>query len=415
VSSAFPLHAFAALFVWASFTQAAAGQAPNRIRWEYDGGFVKQSRLWAEKAENVTYHFIETARNSVYVELFDPTRQYFVRLYPDKLLLRGGTGSAKKIPKFARVHEGAWSDKHRVKWEYDGGFLEVEKTTPKTTPWVETNIQGPYIFEVAKETPAYVELFDRQRDYTIRLYADQMQIYGGNDTVEHKFPKFTKIYAGRWTPGARRGRLSVVVDVSDAPETAKWAAAAKRLCEIWHPIVFDRLYPGRRPPTRTIKIIFKGPSMKGLAYTTAQNSTITISADWIKKHPDDFGMVIHELTHVVQNYPAHKVDNPFWVQEGMADYCRYYEYEPEKPVPINWQLTYKDGYAIASAFLDWIQRNKAPNIIEQLNTRLQVGEYTHGLFDDYAHEPLKQLWNDFVAEERPAEIAPKRKSRTKGK
>ena len=31
--------------------------------------------------------------------------------------------------------------------------------------------------------------------------------------------------------------------------------------------------------------------------------TIHVSADWIKKHPDDFGLVIHEMTHVIQHYP----------------------------------------------------------------------------------------------------------------
>jgi len=33
-------------------------------------------------------------------------------------------------------------------------------------------------------------------------------------------------------------------------------------------------------------------------------ATIQISVDWITKHPDDFGLVIHELTHVIQNYPS---------------------------------------------------------------------------------------------------------------
>ena len=115
--SAIRLPAFAALAVYAISAQSAVGQTPERTRWEYESGFVQQSHLWLEKTGNLTYHFIETARNSVYVELFDPTRQYFLRLYPDKLLLRGGGGSAKKIPKFARAYDGAWKDNRRVEWE----------------------------------------------------------------------------------------------------------------------------------------------------------------------------------------------------------------------------------------------------------------------------------------------------------
>ncbi len=95
------------------------------------------------------------------------------------------------------------------------------------------------------------------RDYTVRLYAGELQIRGGNTSVPARFADFTRLYAGHWVPGERRGRLAVLVDTSDAPETAKWAEAAKQLCEIWHPIIFDRLYPGNRAPARTIKMIFK--------------------------------------------------------------------------------------------------------------------------------------------------------------
>ncbi len=242
------------------------------------------------------------------------------------------------------------------------------------------------LFTETRQTEGYVELFDRQRDYTVHLDADGLRIRGGNNRMPTHYAEFTRLYAGHWVPGERRGRLTVSIDTSDAPETAKWAEAAKQLCEIWYPITFERLYPGSRVPARTIKMIYKGPSMKGLAYTEMSLNRITISADWITKHPDDFGMAIHELTHVVQTYPASKRDNPSWVVEGIADYFRYYEFEPEKPVPVNWQKTYRDGYAIASAFLDWLQRTRNPRIIEKLNARLRIGEYTDELIGDLAGE-----------------------------
>jgi hypothetical protein len=198
--------------------------------------------------------------------------------------------------------------------------------------------------------------------------------------------------------------------VRDAPEVAAWAAEAKKLCETWHDIIFERLNPTGTPPGRTVTIVFKGPSMRGIAYTHAPESTITMSAAWVKKHPDDLGMVIHELTHVVQNYPRSKSSNPFWVVEGIADYVRYYEFEPERRTPIDWNKTYRDGYGIASALLDWIERTRDPHLMEKLNARLALGEYTDGLFADCTGVPLAQLWEEFLAAQRPkrAEGKPRR-------
>ena len=380
----------------------ADAQTADRSRWEYNSGSIARSRSWIEETEKETHAFVETARNPVFVELFDPARDYTVRLYADKLLLRGGRGSAKRFVKFTRIYRGGWKgNDRRLGWEYERGSFRIDQPAAKSPTWIEKNLDGRQFFSQSKQTGDFVELSDSARDYTVRLYAGELQIRGGNTSVPARFADFTWLYAGHWVTGERRGRLAVFVDTSDAPETAKWAEAAKQLCEIWHPIIFDRLYPGSRAPARTIKMIFKGPSMKGLAFTEASQSKITISADWITKHPDDFGMVIHELTHVVQNYPRSKKSNPFWVVEGMADYVRYYDYEPEKPVPADWKKTYRDGYAIASAFLDWIQRKHNARIIEKLNARLAIGEYTDDLFADYAGAPLEQLWTQFLASERP--------------
>jgi len=400
------LTALAALFVFGLIRASVPAQTADRTRWEYDGGSIKRSLTWVERTGKNRHTFIETARNAVYVELFDPSRDYVTRLYADKALIRGGNGTARKIPKFARIYGGSWQDRDtRRAWEYERGAFRAQKSSAQPAVWIEKNSDGMHLFSEVSRTGDFVELRDRSRDYTIRMYGDQLQIRGGNGTVPARFAEFTRIYAGHWAPDAKPSRLAVIVDVQDAPEVAEWAGRAKELCEIWHPIIFERLYPIGRPPARTITIIFKGPSMKGIAYTKAPESTITISADWVKKHPDDVGMVIHELTHVVQNYPRSKSSNPFWVVEGMADYVRYYEFEPEKRVPINWKKTYRDGYAIGSAFLDWLQRTRDSHIIEKLNARLAIGEYTDELFPNFAGAPLDRLWTEFLAAEKPNRAA----------
>jgi hypothetical protein len=391
-----------ALIVLVFAPSLARAQALGRTRWEYDGGSFRRTLSWIEETGKGKHAFVETARNPVFVELLDPSRDYTVRLYADKLLLRGGKGPARKFAKFSRIYGGSWSDSQaRLKWEYASGFFRAQKATAKPAAWVERNFDGLHLFFEANRSADFVELKDRSRDYTVRLSNDQLKISGGNKTAPERFVEFTRISAGHWARPPRMAPPEVVVDIRDAPEVAAWAERAKRLCEEWYAIIFDLLNPVGRPPSRSISIVFKGPSMKGIAYTKAPEREITVSADWVKKHPDDVGMVIHELTHVVQNYPRSKSSNPFWVVEGIADYVRYYEFEPEKRTPIDWKKTYRDGYGIASAFLDWIQRTRDPHIIEKLNARLAIGEYTDELFADYAGAPLEQLWAEFLTAERP--------------
>jgi hypothetical protein len=105
----------------------------------------------------------------------------------------------------------------------------------------------------------------------------------------------------------------VVVDTRDFPESKAWAEAAKSVVENWFtPLCQMLATDGRDPITRvksgrafrvprTITLIFK-PTLEVPAYCVG--STITINGAWITSHPEDLGMVVHELTHVIQQYPG---------------------------------------------------------------------------------------------------------------
>ncbi len=104
----------------------ADAQTADRLRWEYNGGSI--ARSWIEETEKETHAFVETARNPVFVELFDPARDYTVRLYDDKLLLRGGRGSARRFAKFTRIYRGGWKgNDRRLGWEYEGGSFRIDQ------------------------------------------------------------------------------------------------------------------------------------------------------------------------------------------------------------------------------------------------------------------------------------------------
>ena len=387
------------------------GRADNRDprqRWEYAAGSVRRSLTWIEQTDKTTHTFFEVTRNSVFVELIDPLRRFCIRLYPDKVLLRGG----KKYPKFKRLADGAWSDPtRRLDWQSSTSTFHAQKGDPESSGdspagpvWVERNLDGIFVFHEIKRTNEFVELRDPERDYTIRLSANDLKIQGGNEKVRKQFPNVTRIYSGHWARPHKAAIPKVVLDVKAAPEAAQWAAGAKRVVEIWYAILYEVMYPAGHAPPRTITIHFKDPT-KFLAYTIASQNDITISAKWVKDHPDDIGMVIHELTHILQNYPASKGENIFWIQEGIANYVRYYEFEPEKPFGLNKKNTYRDGYGMAATFLDWIERTYGPHVVEKLNARLAIGAYNEGLFENYTRETLADLWTAF----KPT-LQPKRKS-----
>jgi hypothetical protein len=146
-------------------------------------------------------------------------------------------------------------------------------------------------------------------------------------------------------------------------------------------------------PPDTVKLLFK-KDMEGVAFTSG--TTITIAADWVKKHPDDFGMVIHELTHVVQSYPENGAS---WLVEGIADHMRFFHFEPKTKLdpPRNAKASYRDGYQTTAQFLAWIERHHDKEIVRKLNAALRRGRYRDELFKRHTKRSLDQLWADFIA------------------
>jgi len=192
--------------------------------------------------------------------------------------------------------------------------------------------------------------------------------------------------------------LIITLDTSQAPEMAKWAAEAKSRCEKFYPMLASLLgTPNFRQPL-SVKMTFK--SEPGVAGTVGTN--IIGSAEWFKEHPDDYGALIHELCHVVQAYGDKKV--PGWVTEGIADYVRWFKFEPAKSRPHVDPDTakYTDGYQTTAAFFDWIVRMKDKSFVQHLNAAARNGKYSDDLFREYAHKPLDELWKEYVDSLKPA-------------
>lgn len=185
--------------------------------------------------------------------------------------------------------------------------------------------------------------------------------------------------------------LVVLVDVNDAPEAEAWAKASAEYAIKWYPALEKALASEGFTPSREFRLVFK--PVDGVASTTG--NVITINSDWIRKHPDDRGMVAHELVHVIQHYRR----GEGWLTEGIADYLRYYVVEPgSKQAGFDAKRqTYKGGYQPAAAMLNWIEKTKGPGVISKLNQAMRKGKYSGELFKELTGGTPDEVWELFKA------------------
>lgn len=182
------------------------------------------------------------------------------------------------------------------------------------------------------------------------------------------------------------------IDVSQAPESREWAEKAKALCEEWWPKVAEALASEGWKAPKEVLLHFD-PTYPGVAATSG--AKIRISTEWIKKRPDDFGMVIHEMTHVVQAYPR---GGPGWVTEGVADWIRYVFYEKRPLIPKGKRKgSYKDAYWTAASFLGWVADQHDPKLISKLNASMRSGKWSDGIWKELTGKELDALWAAYTA------------------
>lgn len=185
--------------------------------------------------------------------------------------------------------------------------------------------------------------------------------------------------------------IKVSLDTSETPELKDWADKAKKLVEEWHPKIAEQLASEGYTPPDEVAIVFK-KNMRGVAGTSGNK--IAVSAKWVTDHPDDFGMIIHEYTHVVQSYPKY---DPVWLVEGIADYIRYHVMEPDRAPRFDARRQkYSDGYGVTAAFLAWAQQKYDEKLVTKLSAALRETKYKPELWQEYTGKSVDDLWQEFV-------------------
>ncbi len=209
------------------------------------------------------------------------------------------------------------------------------------------------------------------------------------------------LLAAARSPGeVKTGKYEIVFDTSETPELRPWVDAALRpVCQKWYPRIVAMLPSEGYTAPRRFTVTFR-KEMKGVAYTTG--TRIVCAADWFGKNlkGEAAGAVVHEMVHVVQQYRQVKGGNrnPGWLVEGMADYIRWFKYEPPslRPRPNPERAKYTDSYRTTAAFLDYVTENCDKDLVKKLNAAMREGKYAPELWKTYTGKTVDELWADYV-------------------
>lgn len=203
--------------------------------------------------------------------------------------------------------------------------------------------------------------------------------------------------------------LNWTLDTSRTPELKQWAETKlKPAVNQWYPVWVDCLASnGFAAPTHfTITI----KPMDGVAATSGTD--VEVSESWIKgqiAQPGNWneavGSVIHELVHVVQQYGNDKprtAATPIWLMEGIADYFRWFHYEPVAHWP---KMTaqdgatahYTDSYQTTAGFLEYVCKNHNHEFVIRMNAALREHRYSPNLWINYTGMSVENLWKAYVA------------------
>lgn len=213
------------------------------------------------------------------------------------------------------------------------------------------------------------------------------------------------------TRSARRSpatgsQFEIVIDYAEMPELKEWVETKLRpTLEKWYPIIVDTLPSEGYVAPRRLTVTFRKDG-NGVAATGGTH--ITCAGRWFKANLEGeaVGAVVHELVHVAQRYRRMRGgrDNPGWLVEGVADYIRWFKYEPVslRPRPNPARAKYTDSYRVTAAFLEYLAATKDHEIVVKLNAAMREGRYRPELWKEYTGQTVDELWDDYIAHLRAA-------------
>ncbi len=208
------------------------------------------------------------------------------------------------------------------------------------------------------------------------------------------------------TFGTDDGKYQFVIDATEAPDLAEWSEKSlKPVIVEWYPKIVDLLPDEGFEAPKRISLRFRNDM--GGTPASAAGPNVNLNARWMQSQirGEACGAVVHELVHVVQSYHSRRNRSPNgtapgWVVEGIADYIRWFLYEPQtRGAEITARnldaARYDASYRVSANFLNWIVKTYDKEIVAKLNSAARAGQYDEGLWKEWTGKTVQELGDEW--------------------
>jgi len=202
------------------------------------------------------------------------------------------------------------------------------------------------------------------------------------------------------------GKTRITLDTAAAPDLTDWAnTKLAPVLAAWYPRIETMLASEGFVAPRSVSIILRPqPGVAG-----ASGNEVSGNSDWFRKQVDGeaTGAMVHELVHVVQQYGDDQGGAaPGWLTEGIADYIRFFRFEPEYHGADDVWLKKQDfakiradgAYRQSANFLSWAREKYDPQIVPTLNTLARQHRYNEGVWKQRTGKTFTELAAEWKAD-----------------
>lgn len=229
------------------------------------------------------------------------------------------------------------------------------------------------------------------------------------DVIDAAAPEVKRIKVERLldTYQTDDGKYTFIVDSTQSPDLREWfGKKAVPAVKAWYPKIVELIaVPGFDSPSKMTLRLQEGTIMPGNrgvpAYASGGN--IVVSSDFLRTQEkgEAVGCVIHEIVHIAQSSDWRRGGRrglvPGWVTEGVADYIRWFLFEPESRGAVirnPGQAKYNASYRTTANFFDWVVRHHVKDLPRKLNATYATG-YNNGLWREWTGKTVEELEADW--------------------
>ena len=152
----------------------------------------------------------------------------------------------------------------------------------------------------------------------------------------------------------------------------------------WYPKLIAMLPSDGYTAPKSIKLTFKDDMGGTPAYAMGNDLSLSLPFFRSQLKGEAKGCVVHEMSHIVQGYGRASATNPHpsptpgWVVEGIADYIRWFLYEPQsKGAEITKRnianAKYNDSYRTTANFINWVVLTYDKDFLRKINAAARAG------------------------------------------